>query len=911
MTKKTLLLLLLMLFLAPRGRYGQDGPAKLMLAVLEFSNDAKLSAFEAETLADDVRSAALDILGSSFRIMTRESMMAMLPPGTDLAQCSEGQCEVEAGRKVGADRVVAGSVGRFEKDLVVRLKLFDTHSADLLAQKSASGATLKALRDNMRVEARSFFGVLARGTSDTGTRSEPSVGGGGNVRSGVTVDKGEDVVNAITDEKGFLKIETTPQGASILLNGKEVGRSPKTLNQMLGHYVVVAEMGKLYHPARQELNLDANGATVQLKLEPAYGSLRFSSEPPGAMVWIEGEKAGPTPYFNEQKPSGTYDVRVELENYLTWRDNVIVEDGKEAVRAVRLEQNYGSLRVSSEPPGATIEVNGRPTGAVTPHTFDVLEPDTYSVKMSLAGYGDAVEMATVLNRQTASVSVALQAKIGLVTIMSDYTDGASCDGEVYVDGEKKGVTPLKLQVPAREHEIRVVCPKGERRERVSVEHNKTLELQWTISAPTATANASVKASAGHDAQPYYEPGIAKKGAISLETWSRQVGFVPDLSGVPGFRAGVVVDQSNLGSFKPWIPDVLATLIGKYHLRLWTTEYRPVHPSVGYMEATERFAGQARINTSESNPRSPALSGYTAGLPFPGPKTGQEVAYNAHYAYAGDDSGYNYGVYWVSARNGVERSEEWRVRQVSRTVNRTDVEPLPAVPAFKNQDLSYTSMNWAVSPPDKRGFAALYRRLSDPKDMQGWIYFPTMRRVLRATFGTRGDAWNSTDLLYEDVRGYMGYPEWMNWTLKGKRTILAPMHSGLEAGKDARDKSFEFNEFPHWNPKMKWEPRAVYVVEATSRLADYPYSKMVLYYDADTYYIVLKECYDKKGQLWKVLLNAYNDSPDMNRFPLNVGTTLVVDLQSEHATLLPAYENQSNQGYDPDFFTETNLRKMGK
>jgi hypothetical protein len=405
-------------------------------------------------------------------------------------------------------------------------------------------------------------------------------------------------------------------------------------------------------------------------------------------------------------------------------------------------------------------------------------------------------------------------------------------------------------------------------------------------------------------------GLLAQG-ITAENWTDKVGFKPNLGEVAGYKAGDAIDKNNAASYKAWIPDSLMTMITKYNLKLWTVGYKPFHPSKGYIEATNKYGGQAKINTAETNPRKGALSGYTAGLPFPNPKTGQEVAYNYHYSYLGDDGGFHYGVYWISAKSGVERSEEWRWKYITRTVNRTDVEPIPAIPALKDKGVSYTSMTWAIFPQDKRGFAALYSRFVEPKDQEGWIWMPSMKRAIRNTFGARGDAWNATDLLYEDVRGYMGYPEWMNWTLKGKKTILAPMHSGLEAGKDARTKSFDFDEYPHWNPKMKWEPRAVYVVEATARLEDYPYSKMVLYYDADTFYIVLKECYDKKGQLWKVLLNAYNDSPDMNRFPPNIGTSMVVDLQSEHATVFPSYKTESNKGYDPEFFTEPTLRKMGK
>ena len=414
----------------------------------------------------------------------------------------------------------------------------------------------------------------------------------------------------------------------------------------------------------------------------------------------------------------------------------------------------------------------------------------------------------------------------------------------------------------------------------------------------------------------YVPGV--RAEITADNWTEEVGFKPNLGEVAGFKAKKTIKGANWKQYKQWIPDALGVLIEKYKLKLKTVSYEPVHPSLGYIAATNQYLGQPKIDFSKTNARQQALSGYTAGLPFPKPhtesdpmKAGRKIAYNYHFCHLGDDGGFHYGVYWISAKSGVERSEEWRWRYITRTINRTDIDPKPAIEQFKKKDIMYTSMTWAVFPQDKRGFAALYSRYSDPKDQQGWIYIPTMRRVLRATFGTRGDAWNSTDLLYEDVRGFMGYPEWMEWKLVGKRTMLAPMHSGMEAGKEARDKFFDFNTWPHWNPKMNWEPRPVYEVEVKPRLADYPYSRMVMYFDAETYLIVFKEMYDKKGDLWKVLINGYNESPDMDEYPVGIGTSMIIDLQAEHATVFPSYKNEANVGYDPKFFTEPNLRKMGK
>jgi TolB-like protein len=138
-----------------------DPAQRKRIAVLEFGSEEKagLTQFEAEALADDVRASALE-LGPRYSVMTRENMLELLPPGTDLAQCSEGQCEVEAGRKVGADFVVAGQIGRFADEYELRVKLFDAASAALLSQRSARGKDLKALRDATSRSSRRLFRPL-------------------------------------------------------------------------------------------------------------------------------------------------------------------------------------------------------------------------------------------------------------------------------------------------------------------------------------------------------------------------------------------------------------------------------------------------------------------------------------------------------------------------------------------------------------------------------------------------------------------------------------------------------------------------------------------------------------------------------------------------------------------------------
>lgn len=406
-----------------------------------------------------------------------------------------------------------------------------------------------------------------------------------------------------------------------------------------------------------------------------------------------------------------------------------------------------------------------------------------------------------------------------------------------------------------------------------------------------------------------QPATAEE--ITSDNWGEMVGFKPDLSKCGDVKKGKKVKKSNLAKYKHLVPPGMQLLIEKYGLQMKLLPYSPVHPSEGYIAATNKYLGKPKIVDIGKDYRKRGLADYVAGLPFPKPKTGLEVAWNYQYAYMGDDGDSIFTVYWISATAGVEHTELWRWAFILRTLNRTDIEPIPAIKAFADKGLQYTSITYAIEPYDKKGFGALYSRAVQPLDQQGHIYVPAMRRVLRNTFGTRGDTWNSTDLLYEDVRGYMGYPEWMNWKIKEKKTILMPVDARVPMGKNNADKVFDLKKPPHWNPKIYYQPRPAYVLEVTPKFPDYPYSRMLFYVDAETYAIIYKEAYDKKGDFWKMMLMGWNLPEDMDEQPPVISVGLVLDLQAEHATLINWHKSVANTGLDPKMFTLSNLRKRGR
>ena len=87
-------------------------------------------------------------------------------------------------------------------------------------------------------------------------------------------------------------------------------------------------------------------------------------------------------------------------------------------------------------------------------------------------------------------------------------------------------------------------------------------------------------------------------------------------------------------------------------------------------------------------------------------------------------------------------------------------------------------------------------------------------------------------------------------------------------------------------------------------------RMIILVDAEAYMIPYKEAYDKKGELWKIILNCPKESADPKAKPMELGVSLAIDLQAEHATAVAARSAKSNVGLDPQLFTVASLRKRG-
>ena len=321
-------------------------------------NKAGVTDDEAYFLTDKVRRSASQILPiSHFTIMTSENIQELLPPGKDLAKCTDATCEVELGREIGAEYIITGEIIRYAGKLRVQIKVHHVPSGHFIGSEDTKAGALEE-QESMLAEISSVLMNKVLAHAGVGASAQP---GGGAVfvpSSQPSSPSSAAEVRALAPSEqppatatgpAGLYITSNPPGAEVYLGQTKAGTTNpafQKVNLQPGTTVrVVTLKMDLYHDASFDVALKSGVMKFEgVELKPAFGALKIESDPSGADVYIGGEKVGSTPYNNPRYPSGQYLISLKKEMYLPKEDQQIsVSDGQETSKMFTLSQDFGTL----------------------------------------------------------------------------------------------------------------------------------------------------------------------------------------------------------------------------------------------------------------------------------------------------------------------------------------------------------------------------------------------------------------------------------------------------------------------------------------------------------------------------------------------------------------------------------------
>ena len=156
----------------------------------------------------------------------------------------------------------------------------------------------------------------------------------------------------------------------------------------------------------------------QPKVKPAApvatvipGQLTINTTPEGAQVHVDGQNdpSWVTPYNLTGLTPGQHSVTVSKPGFGTETRTIDVTSGSKSFLVVQMAQLAATVTAASEPTGASIFIDGKDTGKVTPAQISVDKAGSHTFLFRKQGYLDQMVTATLQSGQTFHLAPALQA----------------------------------------------------------------------------------------------------------------------------------------------------------------------------------------------------------------------------------------------------------------------------------------------------------------------------------------------------------------------------------------------------------------------------------------------------------------------------------------------------------------------
>jgi|SRR5882724_523944 len=403
---------------------------------------------------------------------------------------------------------------------------------------------------------------------------------------------------------------------------------------------------------------------------------------------------------------------------------------------------------------------------------------------------------------------------------------------------------------------------------------------------------------------------------SIPRWTGGYTTVP-----PGYKSGSVrpdffaedkpilsITKSNMEKYADKLSEgdrVMLAKFASYRIDVYPTHRTASAPQWVY---DNTFANATRAKTINDGM---TLQGAYGGIPFPIPRTGNELIWNHELAWAAEAATFGFSNYMVTDRGESILS--------SRAKN---VQQYPYY--YKDGTLqtftgdAYMVDNITTDPPFKAGEVVMYR---DPTDYaansrQAWQYLTGQRRVRRApTIGFDTPNIEASGVSnYDEIFVFNGSPDRYDWKIVGKQELYVPYNDNKLL---ASDHAAVFKNGPaNMNPDLlRWELHRVWAVDGTLKAGKrhvIPHRRF--YLDEDTWSILLGDGWDAKGQLWKHYYGLPLLAPDVPG--LITVTHVITNVQAGNWAIAVLYNNASEAHFrsiarEPDsYYTPDALAARG-
>ncbi|NKF21455.1 DUF1329 domain-containing protein [Solimonas marina] len=367
-----------------------------------------------------------------------------------------------------------------------------------------------------------------------------------------------------------------------------------------------------------------------------------------------------------------------------------------------------------------------------------------------------------------------------------------------------------------------------------------------------------------------------------------------------------ITAANMSQYADKLTEGQKALLKKYptyKMNVYKSVRAAFYPDAIY-KATEENATRASLEGTDT------IKNAKLGFPFPIPKSGAEVIWNHKLKYKGS-AARRYNNQAIVQPDG-----SYIITKIIEDV-KFKYANLDEPGDTNTQKLLAYYLSTVVSPPRVAGQITLVHETLDQSTggRAAWIYSPGLGRVNRAPdVGYDNPAVGTENEQYNDqIDVFNGALDRYTWKLVGRKEMYIPYNSYMINSPKVKYKDILHPH--HINQDLaRYELHRVWVVDATLRPGmRHNFARRTFYVDEDSWSIAAVDCYDDRGQLWKVQEAHLLTVPFI---PTTTGIPeLIYDLQSGRyfATTLANEDEVTNWEikFPDSYFDPANLKRKAR
>ncbi|WP_043112880.1 DUF1329 domain-containing protein [Solimonas flava] len=307
---------------------------------------------------------------------------------------------------------------------------------------------------------------------------------------------------------------------------------------------------------------------------------------------------------------------------------------------------------------------------------------------------------------------------------------------------------------------------------------------------------------------------------------------------------VTITAANMAQYADQLTEGHKALLKKYptyKMNVYKSVRTAFYPDAIY-KATIDNATRASLEGTDT------IRNARLGFPFPIPKSGAEVVWNHKLKYKGS------AARRFNNQAIVKPDGSYIITKIVEDV-KFKYANLEEPGDTNTQKLLAYYLSTVVSPPRVAGQITLVHETLDQSTggRLAWIYSPGLGRVNRAPdVGYDNPAVGTDNEQYNDqIDVFNGALDRYTWKLVGRKEMYIPYNSYQI--NSPKVKYADILRPHHINQDLaRYELHRVWVVDATLKPGmRHNFARRTFYIDEDSWAIAAEDCYDGRGQLWKV------------------------------------------------------------